>query len=168
MKILIVEDEKRLSAILKKGLEEHSFAVDVAFDGEEGLYRAENYITKPFDFSELLARLRSVIRRSKAKPSPVITIDELAIDSNARTVMRAGRPIQLSSTEYNLLEYLAMNHGRVVSRAELIDHLYDSEFERDSNIIDVYMNYLRNKVDKGFQRQLLHTVRGAGYMLKDG
>ncbi|MCC6347813.1 MAG: response regulator transcription factor, partial [Nitrospirales bacterium] len=126
------------------------------------------YITKPFDFSELLARLRSAIRRSKAKPSPVITIDELAIDSNARTVRRAGRPIQLSSTEYNLLEYLAMNHGRVVSRAELIDHLYDSEFERDSNIIDVYMNYLRNKVDKGFQRQLLHTVRGAGYMLKDG
>ena len=127
---------------------------------------ADDYIAKPFDFSELLARLKSVIRRSKGKPSPVIAIDDLTIDTNSRIVTRAGKEVKLSATEYNLLEYLALNSGRVVSRTELIEHIYDTEFDLDSNIIDVYVNYLRNKIDKGFSKQLIKTIRGAGYILK--
>ncbi|ABB31267.1 two component transcriptional regulator, winged helix family [Geobacter metallireducens RCH3] len=221
MKILIIEDEKRMAGILKKGLEENAFIVDLAGDGEEGLYMAENYpydavlldimlpvmdglsilsalrskrsevpvllitargeiesrikglnfgaddyIVKPFDFHELLARLKSVIRRSKGRPSPLVAIDDLSLDTNSRSVCRGGREIRLSATEYNLLEYLALNSGRVISRTELTEHIYDTDFDRDSNVIDVYVNHLRNKLDKGFDRQLIHTVRGAGYILK--
>ncbi|CAG0954204.1 response regulator transcription factor [Geobacter sp.] len=221
MKILIIEDEKRMAGILKKGLEENAFIVDLAGDGEEGLYMAENYpydavlldimlpvmdgltvlnalrskrsevpvllitargeiesrikglnfgaddyIVKPFDFHELLARLKSVIRRSKGKPSPLVAIDDLSLDTNSRSVSRGGREIRLSATEYNLLEYLALNSDRVISRTELTEHIYDTDFDRDSNVIDVYVNHLRNKLDKGFDRQLIHTVRGAGYILK--
>jgi DNA-binding response OmpR family regulator len=223
MKILIIEDEKRLAATMKRGLEENSFVADLSYDGEEGLYMAEtypydgvllditlpgmdglavlgelrskkidvpvllitargtvedrikgldigadDYIAKPFDFSELLARLKSVIRRSKGNPSPLIEIDNLVIDINSRMVRREGREIRLSATEYGLLEYLALNKGRVVSRTELVEHIYDTESDRDSNVIDVYINHLRNKLDKGFDRQIIHTVRGAGYVLKDG
>lgn len=221
MRILIIEDEKHLAEILKKGLEENSFVVDLSFDGEEGLYMAEtypydavisdlmlpvmdglaivktlrsknldvpviiltargdvgdrikgldigadDYIAKPFDFSELLARLKAVIRRHKGKPSPLISLDDLTIDTSSRTVKRAGKEIKLSAKEYNLLEYLVVNAGKVISRTELVDHIYESEFDLDSNIIDVYINYLRNKIDKGFNRPLIHTVRGAGYILK--
>ena len=221
MKILVVEDQKRMANLLKKGLEENSFIVDLAFDGEEGLYMAGNYpydaillditlpildgltvlsrlrskgsdvpvlmitarweiesrikglnfgaddyIVKPFDFGELLARLHSVIRRSKGKSSPVVAIFDLTLDTNSRTVRRAGIEINLSTTEYNLLEYLVLNSGRVISRTEIIDHIYDTDFDRDSNVIDVYVNYLRNKLDKGFDRRLIHTVRGVGYILK--
>lgn len=221
MRILIIEDEKHLAEILKKGLEENSFVVDLSFDGEEGLYMAEtypydavisdlmlpemdgltivktlrsknmdvpviiltargdvgdrikgldigadDYLAKPFDFSELLARLKAVIRRHKGKPSPVISLADLTIDTSSRTVRRAGKEIKLSAKEYNLLEYLVVNAGKVISRTELVDHIYESEFDLDSNIIDVYINYLRNKVDKGFERPLIHTVRGAGYILK--
>lgn len=221
MRILIVEDEKNLAAILKKGLEENGFTTDLSFDGEDGLYKAENYpydavildimlpkidglavlsslrnrkndvpilmltargevedkvrgltggaddyIPKPFDFMELLARLRSVIRRSKGKPSPVIKIEDLTIDTNSRSVERGGNTIRLSAKEYNILEYLSSNKGRVISRTELIEHIYDTEFDLDSNIIDVYINYLRNKIDRNFCKQLIHTIRGAGYVLK--
>ncbi len=223
MKILIIEDEKRMAGILKKGLKENAFIVDLAHDGEEGLYMAENYpydamlldimlpimdgltilselrakgcdvpvllitargeiesrikglnvgaddyITKPFDFYELLARLRTVIRRSKGKSSPLVTVDDLTIDTNSRMVRRAEKEIALSATEYSLLEYLALNSGRVISRTELTEHIYDTDFDRDSNVIDVYVNHLRNKLDKGFDRQIIHTVRGAGYILKGG
>lgn len=222
MKILIIEDEKGLARLIKKGLEENFFTVDISFDGVEGLHMAEtwpydailldimlpgidgfeilqslragqndvpvliitargeieerikglnigadDYIPKPFDLAELIARLRSVIRRSKGKPSPLILIDDLAIDLNARTVMRSGQAISLSAREFTLLEYLALNSGRVVSRTEFIDHIYGSESEWDSNVIDVYINYLRNKIDKGFGRALIHTMRGAGYILKE-
>ncbi|MFZ4438599.1 MAG: response regulator [Syntrophales bacterium] len=221
MKILVVEDQKRMANLLKKGLEENSFIVDLAFDGEEGLYMAVNYsydaillditlplmdgltilktlrlkqsevpilmitarseiesrvkglnfgaddyIVKPFDFSELMARLRSVIRRNKGKLSPLVTIHDLTLDTNSRIVRRNGREITLSATEYNLLEYLVLNSGRVISRTELTEHIYDTDFDRDSNVIDVYVNHLRNRLDKGFDRQLILTVRGAGYMLK--
>jgi len=221
MKILIVEDEKRLAGIMRQGLEEQAFIVDLAHDGEEGLYMAQNipydavlldvmlpvmdgltilntlregkcdvpvlmitargeienrikglnfgaddYIVKPFDFNELIARLRSVIRRSKGKSSSLIEIDDMIIDTNSRTVSRGGVQISLSATEYNLLEYLALNSDRVISRTELTEHIYDTDFERDSNVIDVYVNHLRNKLDKGFERRMIQTVRGAGYMLK--
>lgn len=223
MRILIIEDEKNLAAILKKGLEENGFSVDLSFEGEDGLYQAEScpydavlldimlpkidglsvlnklrerkvavpvlmltsrgeledrikglntgaddYIVKPFDFTELLARLKAVIRRSSSKASPVISIDDLTIDMNSKTVTRSGKDIKLSAKEFNLLEYLALNSGRVISRTELTEHMYDTEFDLDSNIIDVYINYLRNKIDKGSRNQLIHTIRGAGYILKGG
>lgn len=221
MRVLIVEDEKALAQILKKGLEENAFTVDLCFDGEEGLYMietypydavvldvmlpnmdgltilnklrakninvpvlmltakgaiedrikglnigADDYMAKPFDFSELVARVRAIVRRSKGKPDPVIAIDDLTIDTNSRSVKRAGKEIKLSAKEYNLLEYLALNKNRVVSRTELTEHIYESDFDLDSNIIDVYINYLRNKIDKGFEKHIIQTVRGAGYILK--
>ena len=221
MRILIVEDERHLAKILKKGLEENGFIVDMCHEGEEGLYMAEtypfdailldillpkmdglsilnrlraknigvpvlmltakgeledrvkglntgadDYIVKPFDFQELLARLNAVIRRSSNKASPVISIDDLTINMHLKTVTRSGKEIQLSTKEYSLLEYLVLNSGRVISRTELTEHMYDTDFDLDSNVIDVYVNYLRNKIDKGFGRQLVRTVRGAGYVLK--
>ncbi len=221
MKILIVEGEQRLANLLKKGLEENAFVVDLASDGEEGLYMAEtypydavlldimlpemdglailqslraramdvpvllvtargdvddrikglnlgadDYIAKPFDLEELIARLRSVIRRSKGRPSPLIEIADLAIDTNARTVARGGTAIVLTAREYTLLEFLALNMGRVISRTELIEHIYGTEFEWESNVIDVHISYLRTKIDKGFATPLIHTVRGAGYLLR--
>jgi DNA-binding response OmpR family regulator len=129
---------------------------------------ADDYIAKPFDFSELLARLRSVIRRSKGKPAPVIDIGDLTLDTNSREVRRGGRDIKLSAREYNMLEYLALNKNRVIGRTELMEHIYEMDADPDSNIIDVYINYLRNKIDKDCAVQLIHTVRGAGYVLKEG
>jgi DNA-binding response OmpR family regulator len=127
---------------------------------------ADDYISKPFDLTELMARLRSVIRRSKGRPSPLLTIGDLVIDTNGKTVVRAGQSFVLAAREYAILEYLAMNTGRVVSRSELIEHIYATGYDWDSNVIDVYINYLRNKVDKGFGETLIHTVRGAGYILQ--
>jgi DNA-binding response OmpR family regulator len=222
MKILIIEDEKNLVDILKKGLEENSFIVDSSFDGEEGLYMAEtftydaiildimlpkvdgltvldklrerkidvpvllltargevedrvkglnigadDYIVKPFEFSELIARLRAVIRRTKGKATPLIKIDDLIIDTNSGTVKRNDKEIKLSAKEYNILEYLALNKGRIISRTEIIEHIYAMDFDLDSNVIDVYINYLRNKIDRDYSKKLIHTVRGAGYILKE-
>ena len=113
-----------------------------------------------------MARLRAAIRRSKGKPSPILTIGDLTIDTNGKMTTRAGKALALSAREYALLEYLALNTGRVVSRSEMIEHVYATEYDWDSNVIDVYINYLRNKIDKGFDKQLIHTVRGAGYVLK--
>jgi DNA-binding response OmpR family regulator len=221
MKILIIEDEKKLARLLKQGLEENSFTVDLAHDGADGQYQVENYpydavlldlmlpevdgltilaslrergndvpvliitargevvdrirglnlgaddyLAKPFDLDELIARLRALIRRSRGKPSPLLTVGDLAIDTNARTVSRAGTDISLSAREYAILVYLALNVGRVVSRTELIEHIYETDYEWDSNVIDVYISYLRTKIDKGFPAPLIQTVRGAGYLLK--
>jgi len=221
MRILIIEDERHLAKILKKGLGENGYIVDMCHDGEEGLYMAEtnpfdailldillpkmdgltilnslrsknigvpvllltakgeledrvkglntgadDYIVKPFDFQELLARLNAVIRRSSNKASPVISIDDLSINMHLKTVTRSGKEIQLSTKEYSILEYLVLNSGRVISRTELTEHMYDTDFDLDSNVIDVYIYYLRNKIDKDFGRKLIHTVRGAGYVLK--
>lgn len=223
MRVLIIEDEKNLARILKKGLEENNFIADVSYDGEEGLYMAEtynfdavlldimlpkldgfsvlkalreknitvpilmltakgdvedrikglnigadDYLPKPFDFTELLARLRSVIRRNKGRASALIRMHDLEIDLNAQTARRAGREIKLSSKEFRILEYLALNADRVISRSELIEHVYEMDFDLDSNVIDVYINFLRNKVDRGFERQFIFTVRGSGYVLKAG
>ena len=222
MKILIVEDEKRLAVLLKKGLEENSFVVDLCFDGEEGLYMAEtypydavildvmlpkmdgfavlgnlrkngievpvlmltargevenrvkglntgadDYLSKPFDFEELLARLTAVIRRNKGQSTSHVRIADLHLDLNAKTVTRAGVKISLSAKEYGMLEYMALNKGRVISRTEFSEHVYDMNFDLDSNIIDVYINRLRNKIDKGQNDKLIHTERGSGYILKE-
>ncbi len=220
MKILIVEDEQRLGALLKKGLEEQSYAVDLCFDGEEGLYMAEtypydavlldvmmpkmdgftvlenlreqgigvpvlmltarsevesrvkglnrgadDYIPKPFDFTELLARLTAVIRRNKGQPVSRVQAADLCLDLNAKTAFREEKEIVLSAKEYAVLEYLVLNKGRVISRTEFSEHVYDGDFDLDSNIIDVYINKLRKKVDKGHEHRLILTKRGVGYYI---
>lgn len=222
MRILIIEDEQKLAGVLKQGLEENSFTVEVSHDGEEGLYKAKNfpfdalildimlpkmdgievlsrlretgipvpvlmltargevedrvkglntgaddYLPKPFDFTEMLARLTAIIRRNKGQASSLLKISDLEIDLNTHTVKRSGSEIKLSATEYRMLEYFVLNRDRVVSRSELIEHLYDTEYDLDSNVIDVYINYLRKKIDLGADTQLIHTVRGAGYIFKE-
>lgn len=221
MRILIVEDEKSLANILKKGLAEEGYAVDVAHDGEEGLYMATNYpvdvvvldimlpkmdgievlsnlrkngkdtpvllltakdttgdkitgldvgaddyLTKPFEFDELLARIRALLRRKSEVKESVIKIEDLVINTKSHEVIRGGKLIALSAREYVLLECLAYNKDTVLSRTEIVEHIYDEDFDMDSNVVDVYINYLRNKVDKGFEKKLIHTIRGSGYMLK--
>lgn len=221
MRILIVEDEKDLAAIIKQGLEEEGYVVDVAHDGEVGLYMvesypidavildimlpildgltvlnrmrkkgimtpvilltardalidkikgldtgADDYLTKPFVFQELLARVRSLLRRKGEVKQAVIQIGDLEINTASHEVSRNGKLISLSAREYALLEFLAYKRGNVVSRSEIVEHIYHEDADMDSNVVDVYVNYLRNKIDKGFDTKLIHTVRGAGYMLK--
>ncbi len=221
MRVLIVEDEKDLAGIIKQGLEEEGYIVDVAHDGEDGLYMAENYpvdaivldimlpkvdgltvlsklrrkglatpvilltardaildkikgldtgaddyLTKPFDFSELMARLRSLIRRKGMVKEAVIRIADLEINTASREVKRGGHAVQLSAREYALLEYLAYNKDKVVTRTDIVEHIYSEDSDMDSNVVDVYINYLRNKIDKGFGTKLIHTVRGSGYVLR--
>ena len=221
MRILLVEDEKDLANIIKQGLEEEGYVVDMAHDGEEGLYMAENfpgdviildimlpvidglsilsrirrkgitipvllltardalidkikgldtgaddYLTKPFEFTELLARIRSLLRRSSDKKEAVIHIGDLEINTASHEVVRGSTPIKLSAREYALLEYLAYNVDIVLSRTDIVEHIYHEDTEMDSNVVDVYINYLRNKIDKDFDTKLIQTVRGAGYMLK--
>jgi DNA-binding response OmpR family regulator len=222
MRLLIVEDEKTLANLIKKGFEEEGFAVDVAYDGEDGLYFAQNnvydcivldimlpiidgisllkelrdknnstpvimltakdtikdkilgldsgsddYLTKPFSFEELLSRTKAIIRRRYATSSPIITIDDLEIDTAKKTVKRANVTIELSAKEYALLEFLAANKDKVVNRTMIIEHLYNEDFDLDSNIIDVFINKLRNKVDRNFNKKLIHTIRGMGYSIKE-
>lgn len=222
MRILIIEDEKDLAMIIKQGLEEEGYVVDVAHDGEEGLYMAENYpadavildimlplldglavlsrmrkkgimtpvilltardalldkikgldtgaddyLTKPFIFQELLARVRSLLRRKGEVKQAVIQIADLEINTASHEVRRDGKAISLSAREYALLEFMAYKKGTVLSRSEIVEHIYSEDAEMDSNVVDVYVNYLRNKIDKGHSVKLIHTVRGAGYMLKE-
>ncbi|MEW6601402.1 MAG: response regulator transcription factor [Nitrospirota bacterium] len=220
MKILLVEDDKNLAEAIKEGLEENSFVVELAFDGEEGLYMAktftynavvldimlpvmdgiavlevlrkkkinvpvllltarggledrikglnlgaDDYISKPFEFSEFVARLKAVIRRYKGVASSTIVIGDLVIDANAHTIKRAGRTIDFSSREFSIIHYLALNKGRVVSNPEIVEHVFGPDLE--TNIVKVYINYIRNKIDRGFRKKLIYTVRGAGYILKE-
>jgi DNA-binding response OmpR family regulator len=221
MRILIVEDEKSLADIIKKGLEEEDYAVDVAYNGEDGLFMAENepsdliildimlpivdgmtilrkirkigvktpvlmltakdtlmdkvsgldtgaddYLTKPFLFEELLARIRALLRRTSETKTSMIEIGDLLINMATHEVKRKGRDVLLSAKEYVLLEFMAMNRNKVLSRTMLTEHLYDYDFDLDSNVIDVFIHRIRNKIDKGFERKLIHTLRGSGYMLK--
>jgi len=221
MRILIVEDEKSLADVTKKGLEEEDYAVDVAYNGEDGLFMAENepsdliildimlpivdgmtilkevrkagvrtpilmltakdtlidkvsgldsgaddYLTKPFVFEELLARIRALLRRNSEAKTSMIEVGDLVINMATHEVKRRGRDISLSAKEYVLLEFLAINKNKVLSRTVLTEHLYDYEFDLDSNVIDVFIHRIRNKIDKGFDRKLIHTLRGSGYMLK--
>jgi len=221
MRILIVEDEKSLADIIKKGLEEEGYAVDVSYNGEEGLFMAENepsdliildimlpvidgmtilkkirkagiktpvvmltakdtimdkvsgldsgaddYLTKPFSFEELLARMRALLRRDTEVKTSVLMIENLTIDTANHEVKREGKDIPLSAKEYALLEYMAINRNKVLSRTALTEHLYNQDFDLDSNVIDVFINRIRNKIDLGYDIKLIHTVRGAGYKLK--
>jgi len=217
VRVLIVEDDDILANVLKEGLEEEGYAVDIATNGEDGLYMAEvtpydvvildimlpeldgwtvlerlrekgvqtpvliltakddisdkvkgldkgadDYITKPFEFSELLARLRALIRRATGRRNPIIKIGNIMINTSSHQVYKDGKEVPLSSKEYAILLYLVTNMGRVVSREELTEHVYDWEKSIESNIIDVYINYLRKKLSK----DLIETVRGVGYIIR--
>lgn len=220
MRILLVEDEPSAAKMLAKGLREHSYAVDIAADGEAALYQlsiydydllildimlprkdgfevcremrasgssipvlmltaldmvedritgldlgADDYLTKPFDFGELLARLRALLRRGEALCPSLLVVADLEIDTHSKRVRRAGRDIQLTVKEYGLLEYFARNVNRVLGRAEIAEHVWDENFDIFSNLIEVYVQRLRRKIDDGRQVKLFQTRRGEGYVL---
>ncbi len=221
MRILIVEDEKSLADILKKGLMEEGYAADVAYNGEDGLFMAENepsdiiildimlpivdgitilktirkkgvktpvlmltakdamddkisgldsgaddYLTKPFHFEELLARIRALLRRNSDVKTSIVQVGDLYIDLASCEIKRENDQISLSAREYAIFELFVMNRNKVLSRTYISEHIYDYDFDLDSNVIDVFINRIRNKIDKKYKTKLIHTVRGAGYILK--
>jgi len=142
-------------------------ARDAIEDRVEGLDSgADDYLVKPFEFAELLARLRAVLRRRGARQYPVIEIDDLRIDTRSHRVSRGGDDLVLTSREYALIEYLALNSGRVVPREDIAEHVWNEEFDPFTNIIDVYVSRLRRIVDRDRDTKLIHTIRGAGYVLE--
>jgi two-component system response regulator PhoP len=128
---------------------------------------ADDYLTKPFDLGELLARTKALIRRGKGQPSPVLSVGDLQLNTVNRSVQRAGRAITLTAMEYRVLEYLAHRPRAVVSKTELLEHLYDYNWEKFSNVVEVYISGLRRKLDAGSAKPLIHTLRGQGYILQD-
>jgi len=221
MRLLVVEDEKKVASFIKKGLEEEGYAVDVALNGEEGLEMAldrlhdliildislpkmdglqvlkklrqqkvnspvllltvratiedkvlgldsgaDDYLTKPFAFQELVARVRALLRRRAEAEPALLQVADLTLDPAQRIVSRGGEKIDLTSKEIALLEYFMRNPGRVLTRTMMIEHVWNYDFDTMTNIIDVYVNYLRKKIDSGREPKLIHTVRGVGYVLK--
>ena len=222
MRVLVVEDEKRLAAGLKKGLEAEGFATDVALDGTDGLWMArenpydaivldlmlpgingykicatlreegvwapilmltakdgefdeaealdtgaDDYVTKPFSYIVLVARLRALIRRGAGERPAVLEAGDLRFDPASRRTWRGETPVELTAREMSLLEFLLSRRGEVVSKTEILEHVWDYDFEGDSNIVEVYIGHLRNKLDRPFERHAVGTVRGAGYRLAD-
>jgi two-component system copper resistance phosphate regulon response regulator CusR len=128
---------------------------------------ADDYLVKPFDFAELVARIHALTRRrGQQVKSATLTFDDLTLDTAAKTVVRAGQPLKLTAREFGLLELFLRHPGRVLSRAEIAGDVWEDSFDAGSNVVDVYVNYLRNKVDKGFSQKLIHTVVGMGYVLR--
>lgn len=142
-------------------------ARDSIDDRVEGLdLGADDYLIKPFAFEELLARVRVLMRKNTNHSTSIITIDDLTVDIASRKVSRAGREINLSAKEYELLRYLALNKGIVLSREKIENHIWNYDYEGGTNVVDVYIRYLRKKIDDDFETKLIHTVRGAGYVLR--
>jgi len=143
-------------------------AKDTVEDRVRGLDRgADDYLVKPFAFPELVARLRALLRRPHLQMDPVLHLGDLAMDTARREVRRGGRLIELSPREFTLLEYLLHHPRHVLTRTQIAEHVWNFDFFSDSNVVDVYIGYLRRKIDRGFDRPLLHTVRGVGYRLSD-
>jgi DNA-binding response OmpR family regulator len=222
MRILVIEDEKKVANFIKKGLEEEFYAVDVALNGKEGYELAsmgnhdlivldvmlpymdgititkelrkkkiltpillltvketiqdkvtgldsgaDDYLTKPFAFEELLARIRALLRRKDQAKTTNLKVGNLDLDLQSHKVTIDEKEIILTPKEYSILEYLMRNKNRVISRTKLIEHVYDYHFDTETNIIDVYINKLRSKVDQDPNKPLIQTIRGTGYMIKD-
>jgi heavy metal response regulator len=222
MRILVVEDEKKVAEFISHGLAEEGYAVDVSYDGDQGYFLAatneydailldimlpkmdgiklcemlrtedihtpilmltakdaikdkvkgldagaDDYLTKPFAFEELLARIRALLRKKSLHQGTRFQVDDLVLDTVTHRVTRADKEILLSVKEYALLEFLMRNADSVVTRAMIAEHVWDINFETFTNVIDVYISYLRNKIDKGQKTKLIHTVRGRGYVLKN-
>lgn len=127
---------------------------------------ADDYLTKPFAIDELLARVRALLRRGAGEAAGLLQVDDLVLNPSTREVTRGGQRIELTAKEYALLEYLMRNAGRVLTRPMISEHVWNQDFDTFTNVIDVYMNYLRNKIDRGRPRALIQTVRGSGYVLK--
>ena len=126
---------------------------------------ADDYLAKPFEFDELVARIRALLRRGQAREASALNFEDIEMDLLKRTVTRAGQKIKLTAKEFALLEYFLRNPNRVLSRTAIGEHVWDMNFEPESNVIDVYVSMLRRRIDKGYDRQLIHTMIGAGYML---
>lgn len=144
-------------------------AKDAVEDRVSGLDAgADDYLVKPFAFDELLARVRALLRRQSEVRNPILRLDDLVMDTAAKTVERGGQKLLLTSKEYALLEYLLRHQGQTLTRSQISDHVWNFDFDYDSNIVDVYIRYLRNKVDRPFPTPLIHTVRGFGYVMRCG
>jgi len=221
MRILVIEDEVKMAGLLRRGLVEEGYAVDVASTGMDGLWAsaenpydaivldlmlpdmggleicrelrrkgrwmpvlmltardaipdrvagldagADDYLTKPFAFSELFARVRALVRRGPSERPSVLRVGDLELDPAARTVARQGTPIDLTAKEFALLELLMRRAGEVLTRTRILEHAWDFAYDGDSNVVDVYIRYLREKVDRPFGRESIETVRGSGYRLQ--
>ena len=220
MRLLLIEDEEKVSRFIVRGLMAERFAVDVASEGDRGLelalsynydliildlmlpglsgtevlrlvrrqnervpvlvltardavadkvrhfeIGADDYLTKPFAFAELLVRVKALLRRGAVSRANVLRVADLEIDRLTQQVRRGGRRVELTGKEYALLEYLMNNAGRVLSRTMIIEHVWDQSFDGATNIVDVYVRHLRNKIDEPFERKLIRTVRGVGYTI---
>jgi two-component system copper resistance phosphate regulon response regulator CusR len=222
MRILLVEDEKRMASFIERGLKEAHYTVDIAANGEKGMFLAEvnpydliildvmlpdtdgvtlcrqlrskkidvpilmltamdaikdkirgldagadDYLTKPFAFQEFLARVRALLRKTRDGKTTHLRVGDLELDQLKHQVRRAGHEILLANKEYALLEYLMLHAGEIVTRTMIAEHVWNEDFDSFTNVFDVYIYRLRAKVDKGFSRSLIHSVRGVGYVLKD-
>ena len=222
MRILVVEDDKKVAAFLQKGLKEEQYAVDVCYNGEDAVYEAQtnpydviildimlpkkdgftickelressvltpilmltakdslddkvtglsegadDYLTKPFSFEELLARIRALLRRSQDYKTGVLQVGDLVLDPLRRIVNRGGEKVSLSGKEYALLEYLMRNRGRILSQSNIIEHVWDRNYDGTSNIVNVYISHLREKIDRDAETKLIKTIRGQGYTIDE-
>ena len=143
-------------------------ALDSLADKSDGFNAgADDYLAKPFEFQELILRLRALTRRNGSRPKQVLKLADLELNLDSKTVTRAGKRIDLTTREYSLIEYMMLNKGKIISRMDISERVWSLNFDNNSNVIDVYISYLRKKIDKGFSPRLLHTIVGMGYVLRE-